>query len=109
MLVQRLKKMRHEKMRISTAIAALAISSALLSYRNGNSNINITEQENVEFKKVCFGCYDFSQGKKVEGNQSYLDGAIQEANPLNYGKIYQYDTYLELVNPLNCSLGDSDF
>lgn len=93
-----------KKTRISTAIAALAISSALLSYRN-----NITEKENVEFKKVYFGYYDFSQGKKVEGIQSYLDGAIQEANPLNYGKIYQYDAYLKLVNSLNGSLGDSDF
>ena len=98
-----------KKMRILTAIAALAISSALLSYRNGNSNINIAEKENVEFKKVSFGYYDFTQGKKVEGIQSYLDGAIQEANPLNYGKILQYDAYLELVNSLNGSLGDSDF
>lgn len=48
-----------KKTRILTAIAALAISSALLSYRN-----NITEKENVEFKKVYFGYYDFSQGKK---------------------------------------------
>lgn len=47
--------------------------------------------------------------KKVEGIQSYLDGAIQEANPLNYDKIYQYDAYLKLVNSLNGSLGDSDF
>lgn len=92
-----------KKTRILTAIAALAISSALLSYRN-----NITEKENVEFKKVCFGYYDFSQGKNVEGIQSYLDGAIQEVDPSNCGKIYQYDAYLKLIHSLNGSSGDSD-
>lgn len=81
----------------------------LLSYRDGNSNANITEKDNVEFKKVYYGYYDFSQEKKVEGIQRYLDGAIQEVNPLNYGKIYQYDAYQDLVKSLNGSLGDSDF
>lgn len=80
----------------------------LLSYRDRNSNTNIPETENVEFKKVYFGYYDFNQGKKVEGIQSYLDEAIQEVNPSNCGKIYQYDAYLKLVNSLNGSSGDSD-
>ena len=69
---------------------------------------DIPETENVEFKKVYFGYYDFSQGKKVEGIQSYLDEAIQEVNPSNCGKIYQYDAYLKLVNSLNGGSGDSD-
>ena len=80
----------------------------LLSYRDRNSNTNIPETENVEFKKVYFGYYDFSQGKKVEGIQSYLDEAIQEVDPSNCGKIYQYDAYLKLVNSLNGGSGDSD-
>lgn len=80
----------------------------LLSYRDRNSNTNIPEIENVEFKKVYFGYYDFSQGKKVEGIQSYLDGAIQEVDPSNCGKIYQYDAYLKLIHSLNGSSGDSD-